>query len=193
MTPSARGKGASAMRGPSRSEGQPCACPWEPSPRPTAVPSVWGSGQWLQGTQRTASSLQSPLLRGGRRAPPGPCGPHPDPGRRKEEDGTHWGVQSRLLGRNAGATSRSPCPAVTTLRGERKWRQGQGVARLGGRGEGGQDGWQPGTWPAEPSRGKTQGGRERRRRATRPLRRGGTRDGSLTAPPHGATRTGDCY
>ena len=103
------------------------------------------------------------------------------------------GVQSRLLGRNAGATCRSPCPAVTTLGGERKWRRGQGAARLGGRGEGGQDGWQPGTWPEEPSGGKTQDGRERRRHATRPLRRGGTRDGSLMAPPHGATRTGDCY
>lgn len=119
---------------------------------PPAVPSVWGSGQWLQGTQHAAASLQSPLLRGGPRAPLGPCSPHPDLGpQERGRPGAHWGRRRAVctgetLGRHVG----HPVPLSLRPGGKRKRRRGQGAVRPGGRGEGGQDGWQPGTRPAEP-------------------------------------------
>lgn len=111
-----------------------------PRDRHTAVPSVWGSSQWLQeGTQRTASSLQSPLLRGGRRAPSRPLRSPPRP--RPQERGRRHalGVQSRLLGETLGRHGHpvqlSPHSGVRGSGGKaREWRG------LGGRGEGGQDG-----------------------------------------------------
>ena len=120
--------------------------------------------------------------------------PRPRAARKRKTGRPLREAQSRLHGRNAGATCRSPCPAVTAPGGGQEEAEGRPGSGKAGRARGGRSGWLAARDPARGARGagRTQDGRERRIHASRPLRRGGTRDGSLTAPPHGAACTGDC-
>lgn len=183
LAPLPEAKGLQRCVGPAGQKGSRGPGEGSQRDRHTAVTLCGEAAEWLQGTQRTASSLQSPLLRGGHEAPPGPCGPHPDPGRRKEETARTGGCRAvcsgETLGRQVGhPVQLSPRSRVRGSGGKaREWR--------GWAGRGGRSGRLAARDLACGAQRKTQGGRKRRRRG-QAAETGRDGDGSLTAPPHGA-------
>jgi len=174
--------GEGTQHSPGGTAGSPlCVGKWPVAPGYTAcgcLSAVTTAQGWTPGTPRPLQSPPGPRAAGKRKT-----------GRPLGE------AQSRLHGRNAGATCRSPCPAVTAPGGQEEAEARPGSSEAG-RARGGRSGRLAARDPACGARGagSLQDGRERCRHARRPLRREGRGIGHLrhllTAPGAGGTAVG---